>query len=443
MFRAFRDLFLRLRRALRLRRFPLPRVFRYERFGGIAQLGGRIGLPRALVFVDRARARSLGHASPNDGLWTDDPGDPPADRDDNWQQQPLSAPLEAHLQLTNRCAAGCRGCYTGATPEGPKVEWGLAEWSRALDRLAAQGVFHVALGGGESADLPWLPALLTHARTLGIVPNLTTSGLYGEDVLQRLCALVQQGLLGQINVSIDGVGAAYAQVRGIDGFAQADRALAALRHHSPDVGINCVLTRQSFAGLPELFAYAKRRRAHEIELLRFKPAGRGARREVYEQSRCTDEQHTQLLPTVLELSRRHRLRVRLDCSLTPMIAHHRPPLSLVRFLSIYGCAAGDLLVAARSAGQLSACSFFPSETARIDQLGQPEATAKAFAPFRAYLAAPPAPCNTCEYLTLCRGGCRAVAIHQVGDPHAPDPECPRVLLHGLPSRKVHLPVVPA
>ena len=34
---------------------PLP--FRYERFGGIAQLSW----PRALVFVDRERARALGY----------------------------------------------------------------------------------------------------------------------------------------------------------------------------------------------------------------------------------------------------------------------------------------------------------------------------------------------------------------------------------------------
>src|SRR3954453_3312285 len=87
---------------------PRPRAFRYERFGGIAQLG----LPRSLVFVDRDRARSLGH---DDGgaLWGQ-PGPPAGEALDGL----LAAPLEAHLQLTNRCDAGCQGCYTGATPQG-------------------------------------------------------------------------------------------------------------------------------------------------------------------------------------------------------------------------------------------------------------------------------------------------------------------------------------
>src|SRR4051794_10682564 len=119
------------------------RTFRFERFGGIVQLER----PRALVFVDRDRAKKLGHeASP---LWEAPAPEP-------WHEPVLSAPLEAHLQLTNRCTAGCQGCYTGATPEGAAHELDEAGWRRAIDALAELGVFHLALGGGESALLPWL-----------------------------------------------------------------------------------------------------------------------------------------------------------------------------------------------------------------------------------------------------------------------------------------------
>ena len=145
------------------------RPFRAERFGGIVHLER----PRALVFVDRDRARSLGH--PESKLWAD-AGTP----DSEYLDHVLAGPLEAHLQLTNRCDAGCQGCYTGATPEGGKHEWGATEWKRAIDALAERGVFHLALGGGESAHLPWLGEVATHARERGLVPNLTTSGLYGD-----------------------------------------------------------------------------------------------------------------------------------------------------------------------------------------------------------------------------------------------------------------------
>src|SRR5262249_40170759 len=43
-------------------------------------------------------------------------------------------------------------------------------------------------------------------------------------------------------------------------------------------------------------------------------------------------------------------------------------------------------------------------------------------PFRSWRNGPE-PCRSCEYLSLCRGGCRAVSA----SPTAPDPECPLVL----------------
>jgi len=373
--------------------------------------------PRALVFVDRDRARRLGYRqSP---LWQDEP-------DERWNEARLSAPLEAHLQLTNRCEAGCQGCYTGATPTGAAGEWGLDEWKRAIDALAARGVFHLALGGGESALLPWLGDVAAYAREQGLVPNLTTSGLYGDEELERLVGWAPR--FGQINVSIDGVGEDYARVRGphlSDGFARADRAVVALRKATKHVGINCVVTRDSFDGLGRVFAYAKSRKLREVELLRFKPSGRGIK--TYEALRCSDEQHRALVPAILKLARKHRLRVRLDCSYTPMVTHHKIKPKVMQWLAIYGCAGGDLLVGAKASGMLTACSFAPPVERRVDAIGAYWDEDGAFGPFRRWREAAAEPCRSCDYLALCRGGCRVVTMHVSGDASAPDPECPRVI----------------
>ena len=405
-----------------------PRGFRYEKFGGIVHLER----PRALVFVDRDRARRLGYRQ--SALWRDD-------ESERWSEELLSGPLEAHLQLTNRCDAGCQGCYTGATPTGAAGEWGLDEWKRAIDALAARGVFHLALGGGESALLPWLGDVARHARERGLVPNLTTSGLYGDDELERLCGWAT--LFGQINVSIDGVEEDYTRVRGFDGFARADRAVVALRRVSKHVGINCVVTRDSFAGLARVFAYAKTRKLREIELLRFKPSGRGIK--TYEALRCSDEQHRALVPTVLKLSRKFRKRVRLDCSYTPMVAHHRVKPKVMQWLAIYGCAGGDLLVGAKASGMLTACSFAPPVEARVDGVGDYWQSDDAFGPFRRWKQGAGEPCSSCDYLALCRGGCRVVTMHVSGDATLPDPECPRVIdwraAHGATAPQRRLPVV--
>lgn len=423
-------------RARQARRHP-PRRARLERFGAILQLT----VPRALVFVDRAFARrvlALGDTNENGvvrpAIW--------AGAETALGDAPLSAPLEAHMQLTNRCDAGCQGCYTGASPDGAPNEWGLAAWTRAIDELADAGVFHVALGGGESAVLPWLGELVDHARRRGIVANLTTSGLAGLDPLLAIC-----DRFGQINVSLDGLGPTYARVRGFDGFARADAAIRALRAVKREVGINVVVTRHNFDELDALFAYAARRRLSEIELLRFKPSGRGAR--AYGELRCSDAQHRAFLPAILAAAKRHAVRVKVDCSYTPMLAHHRPDRALLAELAVYGCTGGDFLVGAKPGGQLTACSFAQPPPAapgadrpRVTELRGYWDAPGAFGAFRTWREARE-PCASCAYHALCRGGCKVVSAHTAGDPAAPDPECPRVVDHAMAAgrSRVHLPVV--
>jgi radical SAM protein with 4Fe4S-binding SPASM domain len=429
-----------IERVQQARRHP-PRRARLERFGAILQLTA----PRALVFVDRAFARRVlavggegGRATGRPAIWSG----PETELGD----APLSAPLEAHLQLTNRCDAGCQGCYTGASPDGAPNEWGLAEWTRAIDHLADAGVFHVALGGGESAVLPWLGELADHARRRGIIPNLTTSGLAGLEALLAIC-----DRFGQINVSLDGLGATYARVRGFDGFARADAAIRALRARKREVGINVVVTRHNFGELDALFAYAARARLSEIELLRFKPSGRGAR--AYGELRCDDAQHRVFLPTILAAAKRHAVRVKVDCSYTPMLAHHGLDRARLAELCVYGCTGGDFLVGAKPGGQLTACSFAAPPPApapgadrpRVTELGAYWDVPGAFGAFRTWREARE-PCASCAYHSLCRGGCKVVSAHVAGDPSAPDPECPRVVDHqaaqvAQATRRVHLPLV--
>lgn len=425
-----------------------PRQARFERFGAILQTV----VPRALVFVDRDYARRVR------GLVTREPAAwaaPEIELGD----APLSAPLEAHLQLTNKCTAGCKGCYTGASADGAPNEWGLVEWKRALDALADAGVFHVALGGGESAVLPWLGELADHARARGIVPNLTTSGLDGFDALLAIA-----DRFGQINVSLDGLGATYAAVRGFDGFARADSAIRRLRAKKREIGINVVVTRHNFDELDAIFAYAAERRLSEVELLRFKPSGRGAR--AYADLRCSDAQHRAFLPAILAHAKRYAIRVKVDCSYTPMIVHHarkddegRPPAeggakvvdrALLADLAVYGCTGGDFLVGAKPGGQLTACSFAAPPPALDDARPKIDAIARywdapdAFGAFRRWRDAAE-PCASCTYHALCRGGCKVVSAHVTGDLSAPDPECPRVIDHRASTSSAkprhHLPVI--
>lgn len=391
---------------------------RSEWFGGIVSLVR----PRALVSVNRAMMRLLGvPASPR------------------WQgpePRALSAPTEVHLVLSRRCSAGCKSCYVAATPKGPALS--LDEARAALARLAAHGVFHVALGGGEAMELPYLFAVAEHARALGMVPNLTTAGLNLTPALAERCRV-----FGQINVSVDGVGDRYKEARGFDGFARAERALKLLRAVKREVGINCVVSQKSYPHLPEVVALARRLRLHEVELLRFKPAGRGA--QTFADEDLTPEQARGIYPLAARLMLRHRMRIKLDCSFAPMVFWHRPPVWVARFFGVVGCEGGNLLASVMPDGTLTGCSFGgPAEASIFDAAATARAFAQGFTTFRDYTDRAPEPCRSCAYLTLCKGGCRVVASAR-GDWWQPDPGCPAVQAYAAtraaPRRR--LPVLSA
>ncbi len=379
---------------------PSPK-FRYERFGGIVSLHR----PRGLAYVDRDYARSLGF------------GESPL-----WQEQepaglgeaPLSAPTEVHLVISRRCSAGCTGCYVDATPDGPALT--EAQAKAALDRLADMGVFHVALGGGEAVDLPYLLPVARHARARGLVPNLTTSGLPVDEAFAREAAEV----FGQVNVSLDGLGDDYRKTRGYDGFARAEAALRLLRRHTKHVGINCVVSRDNADRLAPIVAFAKRLKLSEVELLRFKPAGRGA--GVFEDRDLTPRQARRLYPRALWYALRYRMRIKLDCSFAPMVYAHDPPKKLVDFFGVMGCVGGDVLASVMPDGQWIGCSFGGPPEGSVHE---PGVWQRGFGAFRDYVKRAPEPCASCNYLSLCRGGCRVVA-QAAGDWWQPDPGCPRV-----------------
>ncbi len=387
----------------------LPRL-REESFGGILA----VEAPPSLLYlnpagVSRARARGVhpvGRPSPSPL-----PG-------------ALSAPTEVHVSLTTRCAAGCRGCYLPAGPRGGND----AEWDSLvtdLRQMAEQGVLEVALGGGESLERPLLWNAARVVRDLGMVPNLTTSGLGMTPQRARDAA----SLFGQVNLSVDGLGESYRGVRGWDGSDAALQSLEWLVEAGASPGINTVLTRHNVAGLESLGEALSARGAREWQWLRWKPAGRAS--TLYEAHRLTPEQAWSLWPRALEMQADRALPIRFDCALLPFLVVHRPSPDLLNLMGVTGCPGGESLWTRDVSGAFSPCSFSPpsSPTPPPLSLESRWRTDETLREWRDRARSPPPPCSTCPWQSACRGGCRVVAAHVTGDPLSPDPECPRVHPH--------------
>lgn len=377
--------------------------YRFEEFGGIISSTA----PPFLAFVDRDYMRSIGLES--------------ADR---WSgEQPdisvLSAPTEVHFSATNQCHAGCPHCYmnSGCKEAG---ELTTAEFKRAIDLLAELKVFHIALGGGDALLRDDFFELTEYAREKGLVPNLTISGIgLRPDQAEKL------KLLGQVNLSLDGVGEHYGIYRKKEDFDSVDQAFDLLLERGIPAGINCLIGADNVNLLDSLFAYAAEKKVTDIDFLRFKPAGRGA--TDYHRHKLSNEQNKQIIPRILSLSETWQVASKVDCSFTPMICWHQPPIDELYAMGTYGCEAGNVLLGITSSGRVSGCSFLPNSGLTVFDLNDPAARQNEFARFLHWADQAPMPCRECRYLHICKGGCHAVANFVTGSFDQPDPECPAVV----------------
>jgi radical SAM protein with 4Fe4S-binding SPASM domain len=380
-------------------------IVRFESWGAWVKLESTA----AIVALDREGVRALGLEGGD--AWAQDAGP--------------SAPLEVHLAVTGRCGAGCRGCYLDARPDG--LEPSREALESRLDAMRDAGVFTVAFGGGEPTTRDDLDVIAEAARARGVTPVLTTSGLGLSDArIEKLRAFAQ------VNVSYDGAGETYAHVRGFDGAAMAERAIERLARAGVPVGVNVVLTRESFGRLGDTLARARSLGAREAQLLRYKPAGRAASLE-YLAHRLSPDQARSLGPRlralVVDLCDGGTFHIRIDCALVPFLSADddlaRDPARLVRF-GVMGCEAAGALAAVTVDGRVAPCSFARATDLAATDLAHHHGADPELARWRAYIDAPAEPCASCAMRVVCKGGCKVVASFVDGE-LGPDPECPRVI----------------
>jgi radical SAM protein with 4Fe4S-binding SPASM domain len=381
---------------------------RYEPFGAWVKLES---VP-AVLALDRDGVRALGL----DGgeLWSD------------VREPAPSAPLEVHLAVTQKCAAGCEGCYLDAKPDG--VEPPQVVMLERLDALRDAGVMTVAFGGGEPTTREDLGVLALEARKRGLMPVLTTSGLgLSPAKVERLRAFAQ------VNVSYDGEADAYAEVRGFDGARAAEAAIQLLAASGIRVGVNVVLTRTTLDALPATLRRARALGASEAQLLRYKPAGRAATLD-YLARRLSPEQALALGGTLRALTLEHApagFSIRVDCSMVPYFSGdpilYASADALTR-AGVFGCEGGQALAAVKVDGKVAPCSFVASIALTVSDLASSHGDDPDLGRWRSFARSAPEPCASCALASVCKGGCKAVSLF-VDGVHGPDPECPRVRAH--------------
>lgn len=314
----------------------------------------------------------------------------------------LSAPSLVDFQITDQCHLGCPHCYAGSTPEGGHAA--VADIELALGQIAEVGAFQVAIGGGEPLLHPHLERILERCHQLGLVPNLTTSGLHlGE----RNLVLIEQ-YCGAVGLSLEGVGEDFGRYRA-SGFERFQQSLARLLGRGIPTVLQVTLDADTFSRLDAITDFCRRQEGiYGVIFLAFKPVGRGTGFGTPLATLAPALVHERLQETFFTLA--EVTRVGFDCCLTPGVTGtgNQFDAHVARYLE--GCSALRSSIGLLPNLDVLPCTFTPGHA--VGNLREQHLrdiwTGLATVRFRAHMAERAqrnASCSTCSKYGYCLGGC--------------------------------------
>ncbi len=165
-------------------------------------------------------------------------------------------PLQASLELTNRCNERCTHCYIEDFSDNPQRVLSLQQWYHVLQELRAAGTFYIILMGGEAMLNIHFWDILARSRDLNFHTSMITNGLkiQSPEVVQRLKDSGLQNATISFYSLDPLIHDSMTKVRG--SHAKTLRAIELCRQEGIQVAINCLLTKQNIAGIFDLEDWA-------------------------------------------------------------------------------------------------------------------------------------------------------------------------------------------
>jgi MoaA/NifB/PqqE/SkfB family radical SAM enzyme len=171
-----------------------------------------------------------------------------------------------------RCNIACAHCYSLSGPD-KNEENSIELLSACLEDAVSLGYRQLAVSGGEPLLYKSLPALLSHARTLGMVTTVTTNGMLMT--LDRWATIANH--IDVAAISIDGTPEEHDAIRGKKGaFARTLANLEVIRASDVPFGFIFTLTQYNVNSLEFIVRLAAEQSARSVQVHPLVLVGRAA-----------------------------------------------------------------------------------------------------------------------------------------------------------------------
>ncbi len=337
--------------------------------------------------------------------------------------------------VVGHCNLSCPHCYASAAKRPSPRDLSPAEGLALLDELARAGTKVVIFSGGEPLLREDLFDLIAHAKGLGLVPQLSSNGVFIDDAV---AARLKHAGVQYVGISIDGMRDFNDRYRGLPGgFSRATAGIVASKRAGIKTGLRITLSKINRAELDPLLDHASEIGVDRFYVSHLLYSGRAFRMG---EDDLSPAESRAALSQLFERALRQLQAAKGPDIVTGGNDSDGPALLLFveqrfgraaaarleRLLVLRGGnSAGEKILNVDHLGRVHPDQFWQAAT-----LGdvREQSFAEILAhPLRAELAERTrhlkGRCGSCRFLALCRGSHRERALVQHGDAWAPDPAC--------------------
>lgn len=322
------------------------------------------------------------------------------------KENSISAPLKISMNLTKKCNLRCIQCFSDSGNLKDK-ELTTKDMYNLFDSMVENGTFFICLGGGEPFTRTDLFDILEYGKEKQLAVSIVTNGLLlTKEIIERLNNLDVDYLW----VSFEGMKDNHEKLRGKGTF---DKTIASLKllkeYYKGRTALRMSINKYNIDEVDDLLKIAEK---YDIDLVRYTPLlsfGRAVGKDLT----INQDEYIRFLDNMKKIK----------SNKVEIVYPNMPNNKFWIGTNGFGCHCGKEAVWIDEIGNYSPCIFWGSDF-NIGNIKNDDYSELWEKSLQVSNIKGNEICEKCSNYKVCRGGCRARVLFELGNLDDVDPLCP-------------------